>query len=386
MRDRIFPKWQRDKRNSGKITLFLAITLVTVMFFTGCEMPVPLNQRLLIRGIGIDWENGEYFASLQADQVSENSQSMVVVYTSKGDSVLEALRNVTKQDGKIPQYSHDLTVVFGEGAAKRGLNKMVDFFLRNPDIPSASVIIVCEGRAQDILSAEKDEQVIPADVLGDAVKAGSYNGQTAASDVASLVNHLAGEGESAFLPYMRLEDGIPTTAGTVLLDRYGIQVDILDDSATRGLLLLTNQLKNGYLTVWLDEDTKASLEISNGSTAVQVTEREGIPLFTITYSCSVNMTALEGNFKDHYGREYYDSISKATEGELRMDAQTALNRCIFENKLDVLQMGRWMHKQMPSLWNSWKDRWHDAMDEAEYVIDVQANMQRVGKENTPSIE
>jgi hypothetical protein len=98
------------------------------------------------------------------------------------------------------------------------------------------------------------------------------------------------------------------------------------------------------------------------------------------------MTALEGNFKDHYGREYYDSISKATEGELRMDAQTALNRCIFENKLDVLQMGRWMHKQMPSLWNSWKDRWHDAMDEAEYVIDVQANMQRVGKENTPSIE
>lgn len=45
-----------------------------------------------------------------------------------------------------------------------------------------------------------------------------------------------------------------------------------------------------------------------------------------------------------------------------------------------------MHKQMPSLWNSWKDRWHDAMDEAEYVIDVQANMQRVGKENTPSIE
>ncbi len=316
--------------------------------------------------------------------MSENSQSMVVVYTSKGDSVLEALRNVTKQDGKIPQYSHDLTVVFGEGAARRGLNKMVDFFLRNPDIPSASVIIVCEGRAQDILSAEKDEQVIPADVLGDAVKAGSYNGQTAASDVASLVN-LAGEGESAFLPYMRLEDGIPTTAGTVL-DRYGIQVDILDDSATRGLLLLTNQLKNGYLTVWLDEDTKASLEISNGSTAVQVTEREGIPLFTITYSCSVSMTALEGNFRDHYGREYYDSISKATEGELRMDAQTALNRCIFENKLDVIQMGRWMHKQMPSLWNSLERRWHNTMDEAEYVIDVQADMQRVGKENTPSIE
>ncbi len=66
MQDRIFPKRQRDKRNSGKIALFLTITLIAGMFFTGCEMPVPLNQRLLIRGIGIDWENGEYFASLQA--------------------------------------------------------------------------------------------------------------------------------------------------------------------------------------------------------------------------------------------------------------------------------------------------------------------------------
>ena len=68
------------------------------------------------------------------------------------------------------------------------------------------------------------------------------------------------------------------------------------------------------------------------------------------------------------------------------NAQTALNQCIFENKLDVLQMGRWMHKQQPSLWNSWKEDWKESMDLAEYVLDIETNMQRVGKENTPSIE
>ncbi len=376
----------RSRLWNRKAAIVLALSLLPGLFFSGCEMPVPLNQRLLIRGIGIDWENGEYSAALQADQVSENSESTVVVYTSTGDSVLEALRNVTKQDGKIPQYSHDLTVVFGQGAAERGLDKMIDFFLRNPDIPSASVVIICEGKAQDVLSAEKDDQVIPADVLGDAVQAGSYNGQTAASDVASLVNHLAGEGASAYLPYIRLVDGIPTTAGTVLLDSHGVQADILDERATRGLLLLTDQLSSGYITVWLDENTKASLELSNGSTKIQVAEKDGKPVFTITYSCSVNMTALEGDFKEHYGREYYDIIKNAAEGELRKDAQTALNRCIFENKLDVLQMGRWMHKQQSSLWAEWKEKWHDNMDRAEYVIDVQVDMQRVGKENTPSVE
>lgn len=377
---------QPDKKSKGKTILLSFFCFLFCILFTSCEMPVPLNQRLLIRGIGIDWQDGEYLATLQADEVSENSQAMVVVYTSKGNSVLEALRNVTKQEGKIPQYSHDLTVVFGEGAAQQGLNKMIDFFLRNTEIPSASVIIVCQGNAQDILSAKKEEQIIPADTLGDAVKLGTYNGQTAASDVASLVNHLAGEGESAYLPYMKLVEDVPMTCGTVLLDENGIQKDILDDRATRGLLLLTGQLQNGYISVYVNEDTKASLEITGGNTEIKVDEQNGNPVFTIEYSCKLNVTALEGDFKESYGKEYYQIICDAADAELRKNAQTALNQCIFENKLDVLQMGRWMHKQQPSLWNSWKKDWKESMDLAEYVLDIETNMQRVGKENTPSIE
>ena len=38
------------------------------------------------------------------------------------------------------------------------------------------------------------------------------------------------------------------------------------------------------------------------------------------------------------------------------------------------------------LWNSWKEDWKESMDLAEYVLDIETNMQRVGKENTPSIE
>lgn len=370
----------------GKSLLFLVLLLCITGTFSGCQAQSPLSQRLLIQGVGIDWSEEEgYTAILQVNEVEDGLGNEISLYTAQGSSVLEALRNVTTQNGKIPLYFHDLTVVYGKEAARHGLGHMLDFFLRNPEVPSASMLLVCEGSALEILSAQHGEKMIAAQQLGDAVDAGTYNGKTAAVDTTILLNHISGEGASAYLPVVRLEEETPTISGTAVLNREGKLIDVLDDQQTMGMLLVMDRLEGGYFTVHL-EDTDVSVEISGCSTEILIEERDEKLVFKVQASCSLNIGALNGSTWNQYGNDYYAKIEEGAREILKKDAQSAIETCIFENEADIFQFGRWLHKKDPQLWGQWEDDWQSKMQDCIYEVEVETEVQRVGKEVTPSIE
>ena len=369
-----------------KCTLLATLGGYFCLFLTACQLQIPLGQRLLVQGVGVDWSEEEgYTATLQVNEVQQDSGNGIAVYTAKGETVLEAVRNVSSQNGKIPLYFHDLTVVLGEEAAKYGLSQMLDYFLRNADIPSASILLVARGTAQEMLSAKKEDRILPASQLGDAVGAGSYNGRTAAVDITALLNHISGEGSSAYLPLVQMEGDTPVASGTVLLNGKGKMVDTLSVEETRGLLLLTNRQQDGYFSVEAG-DAEAALEIGECNSEITVIEQDQTVLFQVTISCGLNIGALDGSLEKKYDESYYEKIEKAAEEKLKKDAQSAIETCVFKNQADVFQFGRWLHKENPEIWKQWQDIWPEKMTQCIYDVQIQAEVQRVGKEISPSIE
>ena len=70
------------------------IAIVIMIFTMTSSTRVPIHQRVLIQGIGIDRsETGRFHVTVQA--VSTSSSSSIEVYEADGTSVFDALNNIT---------------------------------------------------------------------------------------------------------------------------------------------------------------------------------------------------------------------------------------------------------------------------------------------------
>ena len=135
------------KRILSFLSLLLCLTLLS-----GCSNQVVMSDRLLIRGIGID-SIGErrYRASVHVMKTTEQEDAAELLQV-EGESVLDALNNLTLQIGKTPLYSHNLIVIFGRSCAEQGLDYVLDFFqlhslpLRFVRSPLQTAALLCHLR------------------------------------------------------------------------------------------------------------------------------------------------------------------------------------------------------------------------------------------------
>ena len=98
------------------------IAIVIMLFTMTSSTRVPIHQRVLIQGIGIDRsETGRFHVTVQA--VSTSASSSIEVYEADGTSVFDALNNITAVSGKTPFYTHNSVIILGSDCAKQDVYK-----------------------------------------------------------------------------------------------------------------------------------------------------------------------------------------------------------------------------------------------------------------------
>ena len=113
--------------------ILLIFIFILPLFLTGCARSIQLSEKLLVQGLGIDYENEQYTITLQTisskETSSEKSSTPKKMKTviAIGKTIKEASYNVVKQTGKEPLYSQTLLLILGNGAIKNGINNFVDF-------------------------------------------------------------------------------------------------------------------------------------------------------------------------------------------------------------------------------------------------------------------
>lgn len=99
----------------------------------------------------------------------------------------------------------------GNEAAKAGVGKALDYFVRNSDNRATVYAAVAEDTAGQILRAEMGQRVIPAKELSNVLSSSKYNSVTAERAFYQFVNGVTGKTSSAFLPIIAIEQNEKTT-------------------------------------------------------------------------------------------------------------------------------------------------------------------------------
>ena len=337
-----------------------------------------MDRRILINGIGIDFDGKQYLVTVQALNASEQETSGVTIYTTEGKSVLEALQALTKQTGKDPLYHHASLIAFGPSCAEQGVGETLDFLIRSIGVEPDISLLLSKGEAAELLSAERDGETVTAQTMSEILETRNINGQIVNTNLVEFVNGVSHPAGGAVLPvFTSGEDGVKAV-GSALFSEDGTILDTLTEEETRGLLLLSGQFDRGMETVSLSDGTVLTAELSGVSLSAEPSFQQGSPALTLRIACEAAVVSL-GQEAEAGGTR--DKERKALEEQIKKEAQAVMDLCLKEQQTDIFSFYSLFQREAPTFWEEHGEHWKEELPDLQTEIRVVIDLKESGRKN-----
>lgn len=158
--------------SKGKKLIFLFLIAGLYLVVRVSFLPLELNDRAIILGVGVDYDENQKIFTLSAEIVtpkqdamgSESSatQGSQKIVKGNGESVGLAIRDLFNSFGKTPSFGECGIIMLGETCAKKVLlQNSLDYFIESNAFRDGTIVVVCEGDAQEMLKkrSQVDEYV-----------------------------------------------------------------------------------------------------------------------------------------------------------------------------------------------------------------------------------
>ena len=368
--------FKKQKTSSRKKLVLLSVTCLILLSLCSCTDQTRLDRRILINGIGIDFDGKQYLVTVQALNASEQETSGVTIYTTEGKSVLEALQALTKQTGKDPLYHHASLIAFGPSCAEQGVGETLDFLIRSIGVEPDISLLLSKGEAAELLSAERDGETVTAQTMSEILETRNINGQIVNTNLVEFVNGISHPAGGAVLPvFTSGEDGVKAV-GSALFSEDGTILDTLTEEETRGLLLLSGQFDRGMETVSLSDGTVLTAELSGVSLSAEPSFQQGSPALTLRIACEAAVVSL-GQEAEAGGAR--DKERKALEEQIKKEAQAVMDLCLKEQQTDIFSFYSLFQREAPTFWEEHGEHWKEELPDLQTEIRVLIDLKESGR-------
>ncbi len=145
------------------------LIIISLFLLSGCYNYQELNDLAIISGISISLINQEYEMTIEVinpknwQNKTNTEKTNYIIYKEKGSSLQEAFHKIIQ---KIPlklYLSHLNILIIDESIAKQHLDKVLDFFAREPNIRNDFYVLI--GQNKDFLHTTPLETISSQKIL-----------------------------------------------------------------------------------------------------------------------------------------------------------------------------------------------------------------------------
>lgn len=385
---------------------YVLLTLISLLFLTGCWNSRELNEMAIVVGIGIDKvpESGQYRVSLQivnpssfaASKASGGGKGMMpnIVYSSTDQTLFSAFRKTTQKVSRRLFFAHSQLLVIGEPLAKKGINDLFDFFERSHELRLTSSVVIARGlKAEALLKTLTPLETTSAESVRDKllVTSGTW-AYNADEDVLSIIKSMHGPGEPVISGVRvigdpaegekksNLERSLPST--TIEMKGIGIFADRkltawLDGESARGAVWALNKMKSTIVNIDCDNKKEAiSIEIIRSSTKVRAIMRSGKPVLSLHVKEEGNLSEADCPINPDKHKVLVKLQKQLTE-ETRKEIKAAI-KAAQRKKSDIFGFSTEMERTHPTEWKKMKNNWPAIYSQSEVEVHVEAYIRRTG--------
>ena len=329
--------------------VLIVITLFILLISSGCYNYKEINDMAIVSSIGIDKDNknDKYIVSAQImnSKESEDSEdSQITVYTKEGDTVHEALRNITLKSPRKLYGNHLSKIVLSEEVAKEGIDNILDIFNRITEVRNEFIItIVKEDKASDVLKVLTTTESIPAEYVKLSLKiADKTSGLTYATKLDEFISLYLKKGIDPVVPVLKIDkkEKKGTTINNITTTNPISKIVIEDLAVTNkgkletylkneeviGYNFLRNQIQKMIIPVKCDDENNyASISILKNKTKSSAEKKDN--KYIINFNINSEAIITEYNCrKDLSDEKVIKELEKDTEKKIKRYIKKSLNK------------------------------------------------------------
>lgn len=375
-------------------SLLLLILIFTVVFLTGCWDRQEVNDLALVTAAGFDKKADNTIeltvlvfipkggGNQQTMESSSVGGSQTLVRSAGGITIADAM---AKLQEKLPRqifWGHTDVFIFDEDLAKEGISNHVDFIMRHPQLRERGQIFVSKQKTKEILSLLPPLERDLSEVLRELSQ--HKLGMNVTTKI--LAQMLISDSGDCALPWISIlppekakdqKQTIAYITGTAIFKKDKM-VGLIDDSVTRGVLWLRNEIRLAIITI-KPPDTKGYISVNllqAESTLIPKIENGKWKIILKTESNSdivQNTTNLDVTDP---------AVVKLLEHQLEQMTEKRINlareHVQKDMKVDIFGFAEAFHRKYPDVWNKEKDRWNEIFPDVEVTFKTKNKIRRQG--------
>jgi len=366
----------------------LALCFLILFTFSGCLGGREINDLEIVIGMGIDKDESTGNILLTAQVVKKEEvggsgkgegggESKVFWNVSSiGNSIFDAVRQITHKTGDRLFVSHNQVVIFGKDIAAEGLQKYIDFFLRAHEMRPTAFILIAEGRASDIMDVKPETEKFPAINIAKLIKSYGFTSHLYKVNMKDFASCLMSATTAPLAPLVSLsqnKDDKDIYVSGMVVFKNGKMIGKLNQEEVRGLLWVLGKVKGGVIIVSspdkqgnavleiIKAKSKVTPEIKNGKIAMHVSIKEESSL--AEQSTTENLATCPA----------FDEMQKASAEIIRQEILAAFNKSK-ELNADIFGFGEILHKKYSKKWKELKDNWDDIYPTIELKLEIETKI------------
>jgi len=359
-----------------------------MLTLSGCLGAREINDLEIVIGMGVDkGEGGQISLTAQIVNVSSSGGGPSSSggggegkpfwnVSSKGDSIFEAVRQITHMTGNRLFISHNQAVIFGNDIAAEGLQKYLDFFLRAHEMRPTALILVAEDKASDVMDAKPETEKYPALNIAKLVETYGFTSHLYKVNMKDFASSLMSGTTAQIAPLLSIvkeEESEDIYVSGMVVFKDGKMVGKLNHDEARGLLWVLGKVESGVLDVSLpDGKGKAILEIMKAKGQVTPVMEDDKIAFQIKIKAETSLSE-QTTTENLATNEMFEKIQEASAEIIHQEIMAAFDKSK-EFNADIFGFGEMLHKKYSEQWKKIEKNWDEIYPTIQLNINAETKI------------
>ncbi|WP_123052843.1 Ger(x)C family spore germination protein [Clostridium sp. JN-1] len=372
----------------------IIILIMISLSLTSCWDARELNKLAIVMGIGIDKIDnlsnvqttiqiakvlGIKSPAENAEGVGQNNKFLNL--KGEGITIFDAIKSINRELNRTLFFPHNQVIIFGKSAAEEGIDKYIDFFMRNRETRLSEWIIVSDGTAAEILKSNPNIESTTGRNIGELIENQKNISEVPNVDLKEFSQKLMSKTTAPVAPIIKV--GKDEKRNTLYLTSTAVfnkekMIGVLNKTETRGFLWGTGNM-NGEVSIinMPDGNGKVSIEIRNvKSKIIPAVKSDGV---YITMKIDERGDISENtSSEDESNPEIIKKFERIQEDVIKKEVISTLEKARQINA-DVFGFGDIIYMYHPKEWNKMQTNWQENFKNIKVNVNVKASIERSGK-------
>jgi spore germination protein KC len=275
---------------------------------------------------------------------------------------------------------HNQMVVFGRDLAQKGIKEHLDLFLRFEESRMETLVLVADGKAKDILSAELDQDKLSGVAVTRMMKQYSTISTYLNINMLTLVSKLLQKTTAPLIPIVEVQE--ENQKKSLVISRMAVfkrdrMVGELNWDEVTGYLWTMGQINEGILEIATDKGTVSMNIIQASNTLTPVIQSDGRIGVLLNIDTVLDFEELNG-FGDLKLDDLFGALTLAAAQTIEQRVYTTFEKTKQLNA-DIYEFGGKFRIKYPKQWKSIEQQWDTLYPSLQLVLNVKAHIVGTGK-------